>query len=844
MLSHFSNLIKRLRRRAMLSAQIAQQRTHFMAIEPTIDELPFSLPATLPGGRPWPKISVITPSFNQGRFIAETIESVINQDYPNVEHIVIDGGSTDNTMTIVNRYRSHLAHVISESDRGQSDALNKGFGLATGEILCWLNSDDQFAPMALAAVAMAFHTTGADVVSGICEVYDNGRLVHRHMSACVNGKLPISDLLDLDNGWNAGQFFYQPEVFFTRDLWERAGAHVREDCYYSMDYELWCRFAFSGANFHALGAPLARFRLHSEQKTADPSKFKVELVSVRDRFAAEHGIGVCRSARPAARFDRKLRVAMVNDLGARYGAGIAHARMAAGIDMAGHTAEMFELSAYTTPNGKPDEHALVETVIRFDPDVVIFGNLHSATRDSIATVEALSARFPSFWVTHDFWLFTGRCAYPEKCEKYVTGCDSTCPTASKYPDLSADRIANAWKMKQVMLASDHSPHLLGNSTWSVSWALSALSRLRSDAGSRVTRVQLGAPVHMIKPMKKSAARSALGINPEHFVVAFSVSSLAEERKGGHLLAEAIRGIGLPNISVLLIGNLDVPFEAEGVEIVSLGYVTEPSTLNAALSAADVYVGPSIEETFGQVFIEAALAGTPSIGFDQTGVRDSIVDGVTGLRINCSSTGLREAIIRLYRDRDYCDSLGRWARIYALNEFSLESSFHSLFAIWRKLGLIDRWELPHKVGFERASAYVDESLSTTPSWRGVHGVSATEGPYPQFGLPTTFQWCHGAQSRLVVHCPSNGRYLVQPFYFSSLFDSLVVQVLANGQSIGTVSILRTDAGKSKCVEFFIDAKAGGNIIDLLPDQMMTPTAQEPRALTFMLQVVQLKNAEMS
>lgn len=70
------------------------------------------------------------------------------------------------------------------------------------------------------------------------------------------------------------------------------------------------------------------------------------------------------------------------------------------------------------------------------------------------------------------------------------------------------------------------------------------------------------------------------------------------------MAEAIRGIGLPNISVLLIGNLDVPFEAEGVEIVSLGYVTEPSTLNAALSAADVYVGPSIEETFGQVFIEA------------------------------------------------------------------------------------------------------------------------------------------------------------------------------------------------------------------------------------------------
>ena len=90
-----------------------------------------TLPPTLPGGVPWPKISIVTPSYNQGAYIEQTIRSVLEQDYPNIEHIVIDGASTDDTKSILERYRDTLAHVISEPDRGQSHALNKGFSLAT-----------------------------------------------------------------------------------------------------------------------------------------------------------------------------------------------------------------------------------------------------------------------------------------------------------------------------------------------------------------------------------------------------------------------------------------------------------------------------------------------------------------------------------------------------------------------------------------------------------------------------------------------------------------------------------------------------------------------------------------
>jgi hypothetical protein len=182
------------------------------------------LPTTLPDGRPWPKISIVTPSLNQGQFIERTILSVLNQNYPNIEHIVMDGGSIDETRTILPRY-SQRVRVVSEKDSGQSNAINKGMRLCTGELLTWLNSDDMFAPDALAGMAMAFYSSGADMVAGVCQVQKDGEVLNRHMTTCGDGPLPIDGLLDLEGIWQQGQYFYQPEVMFTRALWnEPAGA--------------------------------------------------------------------------------------------------------------------------------------------------------------------------------------------------------------------------------------------------------------------------------------------------------------------------------------------------------------------------------------------------------------------------------------------------------------------------------------------------------------------------------------------------------------------------------------------------------------------------------------------
>ena len=205
-----------------------------------------------------PKISIITPSYNQGQFLEETILSVLNQDYPNLEYIIIDGGSTDNSVDIIKKYEDHLAYWVSEKDRGQTHAINKGFRRATGDIVNWLNSDDLLEQGELKTLAKEIEKNpSADFYFGDFSVIDNEGKKLFSRKCCP---YQFATLF-----WGR-QLSSQPAVFFRRDLLENIG-YLDESLNFCMDTEFWIRSAYNGAKFHQVKSNLGITRVHADAKT-------------------------------------------------------------------------------------------------------------------------------------------------------------------------------------------------------------------------------------------------------------------------------------------------------------------------------------------------------------------------------------------------------------------------------------------------------------------------------------------------------------------------------------------------------------------------------------------------
>lgn len=208
--------------------------------------------------RPLPRITIVTPSFNQGAFIEDTMRSVLEQDYPDLEYIVVDGDSTDGSVEIIRCHEDRLAWWISEKDHGQADAINKGFRRATGDIIAWLNSDDTYCPGALRRVADFFlQNPNIDVVVGDLLIIDASSKVLTTKKA-----IPITWRQNLYSGCAIPQ----PATFFNRRAYELVG-DLDPSLHFLMDYEYFLRMHARGAKIGFIPHPLARFRLHGQSKT-------------------------------------------------------------------------------------------------------------------------------------------------------------------------------------------------------------------------------------------------------------------------------------------------------------------------------------------------------------------------------------------------------------------------------------------------------------------------------------------------------------------------------------------------------------------------------------------------
>jgi len=224
-----------------------------------------------------PRISIITPSLNQAAFLELTVSSVLRQRYPNIEYIVIDGGSTDGSVDIIRKYQHEIAYWVSEQDQGQAHAINKGLQRATGDIIGYLNSDDYYLDGALARVAECFNCE-PDVAlwHGRCRIVDQyGVKIDERVGSITR----YPEILDLWDVWWKKRNFVQPEVFWTKRIGGKVGS-FREDLFWVMDYEYWVRILAAGGRVGFVDAELAAFRLQPRQKSTQSGASAEEQLEV------------------------------------------------------------------------------------------------------------------------------------------------------------------------------------------------------------------------------------------------------------------------------------------------------------------------------------------------------------------------------------------------------------------------------------------------------------------------------------------------------------------------------------------------------------------------------------
>lgn len=222
----------------------------------------------------FPKISIITPSYNQADFLEDTILSVLNQNYPNLEYIIIDGKSTDHSVEIIRKYADRLTYWVSEKDNGQSHAINKGLEKATGEIVTWLCSDDLYVPGTLHEVAGIFlQNPEVDMIHGKSVLFGNRKKEQeiggniRHLPLCYYSGIP----------------YPQPSSFFRKKIFDETGL-LNEELHFGMDYDLLVRTALSYSIMH-IDKVFSRYRLHSSSKTVSQlSKFSKDWMMVFSKF--------------------------------------------------------------------------------------------------------------------------------------------------------------------------------------------------------------------------------------------------------------------------------------------------------------------------------------------------------------------------------------------------------------------------------------------------------------------------------------------------------------------------------------------------------------------------------
>lgn len=252
----------------------------------------------------YPKISIVTPVFNQVKYLEETIRSILEQGYPNLEYIIIDGGSTDGTVDIIRKYESQLAYWVSEPDKGMYDALQKGFNRSTGEIMGWLNADDLYFKGCLFHIANVFcNHKEINWLTGCHVGIDEDGIITR-CGPCK--KFNKYQFLMRDYMWIA-----QESTLWRRSLWETTGSHISVELHAAGDFELWLRFIQNDILYYVENC-IGMFRHREGQISEQLDKYLAEVNSIYEKLDIEEAdkkiIATYRRKKRIATFINKTRI--------------------------------------------------------------------------------------------------------------------------------------------------------------------------------------------------------------------------------------------------------------------------------------------------------------------------------------------------------------------------------------------------------------------------------------------------------------------------------------------------------------------------------------------------------
>lgn len=231
----------------------------------------------------YPRISIITPSFNQGQYIEDTILSVLGQGYPNLEYLIYDAASTDNSAEIIKKYEKQLFYWVSEKDKGQADAINKGFAKSTGEILMWLNSDDILMPNVLHFIAEQYFEKGDGIYFGNCIHFQENPLGNLHANG--SNVLLYSNSIALE----LADTIIQPSSFWSRKVWLQTG-NLDDNFHFGFDWEWFLRAKNKKISFYPINKTISMYRIHDAHKSGTGGvKRQEELLKIYQIYSPKYG---------------------------------------------------------------------------------------------------------------------------------------------------------------------------------------------------------------------------------------------------------------------------------------------------------------------------------------------------------------------------------------------------------------------------------------------------------------------------------------------------------------------------------------------------------------------------